>query len=369
MTIAASNPKAEPVCTTQFEPAKEADPNTQPYLPGLELIAPFVEHTDNNQSNTVEFFDALVVFSMDHAREGQRFIEVEKVFRGRTFKVRVAPATVERGGKPIMVLPGLRENLVEKALRKIASEDQEHLGVTFNTDTKNAEFWVKFTLYQLRKTLSGQGHDFKISQLVEALEVLRGARLTITGEIGAFADGADTNYLQSLVWRRKRTNDVAGKEYKICAKLHPYITRSIVDRTFRQIDFAKLMQPKNELARWLFQRMSHNYIQADHLAHVSWQRGSKNAGYHLSLLTIIRETGLSFASLKYAMAAVRTALEVLRKHDILRSTTWLGEPFKGWEEVKHYGDSKGGRKPITDVIFYLFPSLSVTEDIIKAGRK
>lgn len=347
----------------------EPNPYTEPYLPGLEIIAPFVDHTDDGKSNTVELFDALVIYSMDHARDNARFLDATKVFRGRTYNVRVTPAAVPRDGKPAMVLPGLRESLVEKALRKIASEDLDNIGATQKESNGSAEVWVKFSLYQLRKTLAEQGHHFTIAQLEEAINVLQGARLTVTGDLGEYIDGANTNFLQSVVWRKKKTGDEEGREFKICAKLHPYITHSILARTFRQIDFAKLMRPKNDLAQWIYIRLSHNYTQASDSDYIKFKMQDKNAGYHLALSTIIRETGCSFATTSKAVRAVRAALTVLSKQDVLMSKDWTGRPFQGWEEIVQYDDSNGGRRPIKDVIFHLFPSMAVVDDIVKANQK
>lgn len=351
---------------------KDADLPAQPFLPGLELVAALVDHTDDGKSNTVEMFDALVVYSVEHAREGARYIETQKRFRGQTFTVRVMPANVKRAdGRVAPILPGMRENLVEKALRKIAAEDLGNLGVTDKDG--NAEVWVKFTLHQLRRTLAEQKHEFKISQLVEALEVLQGAVMTYTADVPATTpteEGAiKSGILQTVVWRRKKKGDEEGREYRVAAKLHPLITRSILQRTFRQIDFGRLMKPKNELARWLYTKLSHNYIQASEGDLFLYQGGNKKAGYHLSLSTIVRETGSRYAETHAALRAVRTALTVLRKHDVLRATNWLGQPFRGWEEEISYGPAKGGRPPVQDVVFTLFPSTAVIEDIIHANEK
>lgn len=337
----------------------------QTYLPGLDLVAAFVENTPEGKSNTAELFDALITFSMDHAREGQRFIEAQKVFRGRHFGVQISPATIKRNGKPVLILPGIRENLIEKALRKIAAEDMAALKVT--EQGGHAEVWVKFTMYQLRRILSSQGHSFNIAQLEEGLQVLQGAQVKITGEVAECEEGAISHILQTVVWRKKTSGDEEGRSHKNMAKFHPFITQSILQKTFRQIDFAKLMRPKNELARWLYTRLSHNYTQASEDDFMKWQMGDPTAGYHLSLQTIIRENGLRFRDTSTALKSVRTALKALRQQDVLRGTDWRGEEFIGWTEKIQFGFSKGGRRPINDVVFHLFPSVAVVDDIIKAN--
>jgi len=338
-----------------------------PLLPGLELVAPFVQHTEPGKSNTVELFDALVLLSTDHSRQNEKFLDATKVFRGRTYHVRMSPAVVKRrDGKPAMILPGARENLVEKVLRKIAAEDVDSVGVTLRDG--NAEVWVKFSIYKLRKTLAEQGHHFTTSQLAEALTVMQGCKLSVTGETADEIAGIESGILQTVIWRKAKRGDKEGESYRVCAKLHPFITRSILARTFRQIDFARLMRPKNELARWLYIRLSHNYTQAAEDDLVSFHMGNKRAGYHISLSSIIRETAISYSDTRMALRAVRTALAVLRSQDVLRCVDMVGKEFQGWCEDITLGEARGGRKPIKDVLFTLFPSQAVIEDIIKANR-
>ncbi len=261
----------------------------------------------------------------------------------------------------------MRENLIEKGLRKIAAESLDNLSVTDKDGSPDV--WVDFTLYKLRQTLAEQGHEFKISQLVEGLEVMQGAIFTYSADIPAADEeaGIKSGILQAVVWKRKKKGDEEGRQYRVSAKLHPLITRSIVQRTFRQIDFARLMRPKNELARWIYTRLSHKYRQAAESDLWRYQGGEKGAGYHLALSTIVKETGSRYADNRSALRAVRTALAILRKHDVLRATNWVGQDFAGWVEEVTFGPAKGGRPPIQDVVFTLFPSTTVIDDIIRAN--
>lgn len=350
-------------------PLTPASDNT-PDLPGLELVAPFVDTTEDGKSNTIELFDALMTYSGEHAREGLRFIEATKHFRGRTFQVRISPAVIKRkNGAPATILPGLRENLVEKTLRKMAADDLSNIAAP-RAENGHLEVWVRFTLYRLRKVLAEQNHHFTIAQLEEALKVLQGSRLEVSGDIDNDAvAGRTANILQDVAWCKRKTGDKEGREHTIAAKFHPFVTRSIVQRTFRRIDFARLMRPKNELARWIYLRMSHNYTQAGEMDLYEFQiNKNERAGYHLSLTTILRETGFTYADTTRALRAVRRALTTLREQDVIMKTDWLGKEFPGWIEVPSYGPAKGNRPPLQDCRFVLFPSQSVIDDVIKANR-
>jgi hypothetical protein len=283
--------------------------------------------------------------------------------------VKVAPAVLKKDGKPILILPSRRENLVEKALRKLAVDDVNALSVK-QSDKGETEVWVRFTIHQLRTILEEQGHGYKTAELSEALTVLTGAKMTITGETPDEIGGIEgSGIIDKLIWRKHKVGDEEGRSFHVSAKFHPLVTRSLLERTFRRIDFAKLMRPKNELARWLYSRLSHNYLQADATDLVKFQMGDKHRGYSLSLTTIIRETGLKFTNNRLAVRAVRDALGVLREHDIIRGRTWTGEEFPGYiEEITHGPRAGRGRPAIQDVTWRLFPSDAVIDDIIEANK-
>lgn len=346
-----------------------AEQEHQLALPGLDLVRDFVEATEDGKSNTIELFDAIVTYSSEHSRSNDRFLKAVKTFKGSTYKVSVAPAAIERGEKSVQVLPGRRENLVEKALRKIASDNLGALDVT--EDKSGAkDVWVKFTMYQLRKILGEQGHGFNAGQLEEALQVLTGTKITVTGENDEEIQGwSGSAILQEIVWRKRKKGDADGRDYRIRAKFHALVTNSIMQRTFRMIDFQRLMRPKSELARWLYTKISHNFTQAGEDDLIRFEMGEKNRGYHISLSTIIRENGLQYADLRLAVRAVRSALAVLREHDILRGQSWAGKEFTGYIEEATYAEKPGrGRPPLREVVWTLFPSEAVINDIIKANR-
>jgi len=70
----------------------------------------------------------------------------------------------------------VREELVEPALRKMAVQRQ--IEARLQEDPKSGRVMVlRSTLSELRAELKAAGHDFKIDQLRDALEVLRRAML------------------------------------------------------------------------------------------------------------------------------------------------------------------------------------------------
>lgn len=345
-------------------------------LPGFaELIQPFVEQTPDDKSNTFEIYDALVLYSNSHSRlHDGAVLKATKRVKGQVYTVTMTPALVRSATNDRItssILPGEREELVEKALRKIASESLEHMDISEDENGERA-VRVNFTMYQLRKRLSAQGHDFKVSHLQEALEVLQGAMLTIRVEGKGKEAGVKSSIISDVAWSKSINGDEEGRAYKVSARLHPLLTRCIITRTFRQIDYKKLMRTSSTLARWLYVRMSHNYTQAklgEALSEICRQHGDRHYGYHLSLSTILEENDLEYSRTRDAIRAVRTALASLATQGVLQ-TDIHGDNFQGWTESIRYQEQAParGRRPVEDVIFHLFPSVSTINDIIAANE-
>ena len=89
--------------------------------------------------------------------------------------------------------------------------------------------------------------------------------------------------------------------------------------------------PKRPLARWLTQRMSHNYRQARKNSYVD------NDGYHIALKTILDERGLlREIRLRDNLKSVREALAEMKQGRIFRKS----HPF---DEKPIYAQARGGR--------------------------
>ena len=138
--------------------------------------------------------------------------------------------------------------------------------------------------------------------------------------------------------------------------LNPLITRSILEKTFRSISYERLMALDSPLARWLYERLSHNFRQAEKAGAL------KNFGYNISLATILRESGISVESrIRNSVAAVRKALTQLCDQGVL-------DRLKPYEESLSYGPKpKRGLAPFIGAVWILYPSISVVEEIIKGN--
>jgi len=321
----------------------------------LALFDDFVSRTPEGYSNTIELFDAILKYSSRRVRKTPEPDVRVVTFRSKEVRVTITPAVIKRRGTPaVIVMPGQREDLVEKALRKLAAESATTWGVEQDQVGKPA-FALKFTLYQLRKLLQETGHDFKIAEIDEALRVLQGSNIEFDGVIDDFVTGQVSGILTSYTYVKRR-KDVSGNRSYGEVKFHPLVNASIVQRTFRRIDFKALMELKVDLARWLYQRFSHNYIQAstDDL----WDT---KKGYHISLHTILRESGMDRRSrMRDNLKVVRDALNNLKASNIIDA---FSEDLR-----REKPTGKPGQASIIDAVWTLRASQKFVEDVIAANQ-
>jgi len=257
--------------------------------------------------------------------------------RGEGYHVIIRPARlVDREGKEKEYYPGIREELVEDALRKLALEQ-------FNGAYFDNQAGVQFTVYQLNKELQSLGHEFKRSSLVDALRICSGVLLTIAKEDGDLV--MESPIFPLLLLGRKQDWVKHPKDTRCYVKFHPLVTQSIGCLTYRQFDYASYMHYTHRLSRWLHKRLAHNYSQAG-LLHP----------YTIRLSTILRDSG-THHSLRASNNArqVEEALTALQERDIVMSLT---------RDVL-----RGPRHSLVDITYTLLPTMTFIEEVKKANRR
>jgi hypothetical protein len=231
----------------------------------------------NRYSNTIELYDFTpkYVWGKQQRINGEflRPIERDFVCRSKHYRVAIMPARVKgKDGVYRDHFPGKREELVEDALRKIATKGQSvMLGELAS---------VKFSFYELQQELKRNGHDYKISQLKEALIVCGGTHLAITSANG------DSMMMSSMFecigmhtredWKKN------GKKSSAFVRFNSLVTEGINNRQFRLYNYDKVMGYSSSIARQLHKRMSHHYKQASYFD-----------PFTIHLMTIIRDFGLT----------------------------------------------------------------------------
>ena len=316
-----------------------------------------VAHTPDRYTNTVDFFDQAMIYSA-------RRVQPRSQIRARVIRIGVtechvelSTAVVQRGDAVLDISPGERESLVEKALRKLACEPGDSRRAVAVDGKGTPRLRVKFTLSELRRSLTVVGHNFKLSELREALVVLMRCSLVLRVEQpdGKTFRELEGTILQNLVVTGNTADPSDGNTF-FTVSFHPAIEGGLLACTFRRIDYEILLKLKSDLARWLYLRISHNYRQAEARALVD-----PKLRYHLSLKTIIADRGelTSATRQRDVLRAVRSAFEELVAAGL------IFPPIL----VSNVAIKVGrGRKGRADVIFHVAGTQKLIDDIVEANR-
>lgn len=264
----------------------------------------FLQPEEQHYSNTVELYDFMPKYHWGKTeRIGGKFLEsLEREFecRGAKYKIEVAPAVIkDRDGVKRYYYPSKREELVEDALRRIATT-----GKGIFLDDRAA---VTFTLYQLQQELKRNGHSYSKDQIKDALLICARTNITVTT-----ADGTAvlvSNVFETLGLKTRDDWKDAGRKEKAFVRFNSLVTESIKSGAYRQLDYEKAMSYTNVIARQLHKRMSHHYIQA-----------SLTQPYSIMLSTIIRDFGLAeYERPSLNLRQVVKALDEMKEKNVLLS--------------------------------------------------
>jgi hypothetical protein len=304
----------------------------------FEMVLP----SEKDYSNTIELYDFIPKYVWGRVeRIQEKFLEpVEREFecRGARYRVRIAPARVQdQDGISRDYFPGKREELVEDALRKLATEGQ---GIFLNDEAA-----VTFTLYQLQQELKRTGHTYSITQLKEALMVCVSTTLHLTDENGQAMLASSMFDMIGLQTREDWEGQ--GEKAKAFVRFNGLVTSSIRNNTFRQFNYEVSMGYQNIISRQLHKRMSHHFTQAS-IAHP----------YTIHLSTVIRDFGLTaYEKLSHNLRDVETALKEMVLKDVLLKY-----------ELDKIPDKNRGNK-IADVKLILYPHPKFSSEVVNANKK
>jgi hypothetical protein len=279
-------------------------------------------------SNTIELYDFMPKYHWGKVeRIGGEFLRVLKrefECRGTKYKIEVAPAVItDPDGKERYYYPSKREELVEDALRRLATTDK---GV-FLDDRAGATF----TLYQLQQELKKNGHSYDIAQLKDALLICNRTNITVTT-----ADGKailSSSMFETLGLNSREDWKGTGSKTKAFVRFNSLVTESIKKGAFRQLDYEKAMSYSSVVARQLHKRISHHFTQA-----------GITTRYEIKLSTIIRDFGLAkYARPSLNLSHVLKALDEMKKKFVLLS-------YDVQKELDH-----SNRNKLIDAKFILTP--------------
>jgi hypothetical protein len=304
----------------------------------FELLLP----QERGLSNTIELYDFIPKYHWGKVEriggEFLRALEREFECRGQKYKVKIRPASIEdKDGMERYYYPSKREELVEDALRKFIAEGQ---GV-FLDDAAG----VTFSLYQLQEELRRNGHSYNKQEIKDALLICARTNITVTSEDGSAV--LVSNLFETVGLQTRESWKGNGQKTRAFVRFNALVSKSIQSRTFRQINYEKVMSYKTVIARQLHKRMSHHYIQA-----------SISNPYHILLSTIIRDLGLTlYDRLRDNLRDVQIALDEMKLKDVLLS----------YKIEKVLENSK--RNKLLDAKFILIPNPAFAGEVTRANKR
>lgn len=295
--------------------------------------------SERNRSNTVEFYDFVPKYVWGKvSRINNTFLNtIKRDFecRGQNFSVRIAPARVEDSdGTEKDHFPGKLEELVEDALRKLATE-----GHGLFLDNEAA---VTFSLYELQQELKRTGHSYSIDQIKNAIMVCVGTTIQITDETGStlFAD----HLFETVGLQTREDWKGQGEKTKAFVRFNSLVTKSIREGTYRQFNYEVAMRYRTVVARQLHKRMSHHFTQA-----------SIHIPYTILLSTVIRDFGLTqYAQTRDNLRDVSMALDEMKEKEVL---------------LKYEVQRIVEKRKLADARLILIPHPKFASEVMQANRK
>lgn len=321
--------------------------------PQLNLFQNFLYNEPEEKdklSNAVDLWDSVPRYSVSRkaANKARENGDLPDAYittfhhRGRVYGCTITPANVrDVDGNRGYFYPGATEELVEDALRKLATD--QHAGFF---DKPNYRSGVVFSLYALREELAKRGHARSYQQIIMALNVLSGAIIEIELRDGEKGEAlVKSPYLPSMVAvSKQRLRDDPNAKWMV--QFHPFVTDSINQVTYRQFNYHLMMGHPTQLARWLHKQLVLKYTFAD-----------LSKPFEMRYSTVKRDSGLlsSYSRERAAIEALETSFKDLQAQNIISSL-----------ERK---DLTGPRKKLLDVVFKIWPSMEFIKEAKAANKR
>lgn len=266
----------------------------------FEVTSLIVKEQKNPYSNSIDFYDAIPKYfwGKQDKKNQPKAVKRKFVYQNVAYNVLIQPAILEaKDGTLETHFPGEREELVEDALRKLASEGN---GIFLDNHAS-----VLFSLYELRQELKRMGHGYSNVQIKEAIIICGKTNMQVKQEDGkAIFIG---NLFETVGLKTQEDWKGQGTKTKAFVRLNFLVTRSIKEKTFRLVNYDKLMSYKKSLSRWLHKRISHNYRQA-----------SETDLYTISLSRIINDSGVKqYKDFRNHLCKIKDAVEEMKVKEVL----------------------------------------------------
>jgi hypothetical protein len=309
--------------------------------------------TDN--SRTLAFWDLLPwhLVSRNRSRNIPRAMTFEgvKIDDRCEATVILTPAIVDDK----IIFPGVREELVERALRKMTVHKLAESQLQANPQDNSLAVAIVFSLHQLRQELIHTGHDFKLEHIREALQVMRLCNVTVECQRDSFVHGKAGPILPTLEYVAD-PDDPTGKLTLYRVTFHPLASAAILGELYHPINYMRVMNLTQPLARWVTNLLNVRFRYAT--------RGiaEKKRSFRLTLKRVLTDSGMQREPRLFDnIDRIREAIKELREAGFLDR----GMTLEQIETLKH--EKTAGRPKISDAEWELYPSAQFAKEIIEGN--
>jgi hypothetical protein len=330
-------------------------PSVPAKSPQYDLFGNFFGGNKNDQSNSIDFWDAIPKNSVSLRVQSQmrddkgRLPVHQYAFEHHpspkadnpTYHclLSIQPASIElEDGSRQDFYPSADEELIEEVIKKIFSD--QRYGIH---DAPASKSWVRFSINMIRKELQARGKTRSDTEIKRSLEILSRAVIEVTME-GQGAKKTYTTPIISELGRVSRSDYLDDPTAMWTARLPVLVSTAINQLAFRQFNYGLSMSLSSQIARWLHKRLSHEYVNADIYT-----------PYKILFTTIERDSGLlHHTRMTRNIETVDSALQELEKKRMLYA-------YKAEKRCK-------GRA-IIDVLYELTPSLDFVKEMKAANAR
>ncbi len=317
----------------------------------IDIFQSFLCNNDEQRekmSNAIPLWDCLPLYSVSRQmahkmrKEGTfpQLLIRNSQYKGSKITIEIQPARILENGVVTEYYPGGNEELIESALRKIATLQNHGY-----YDESNPSYGVTFSIFQLRKELKNRSHTRSYQEIVLSLRIMARSSIEINAENKKTKIYDVCNYFSRLssVSRVDLEQDPHARWY---VEFHPLITKALRAIDYRQFNYELMMSHDTQLTRWL-----HKYLVA------KFTYAARGQKFEIRFSTIKRDSGLleSFGSHRKAMQYVRKALAELANKGILEPKLLR---INDQENLIPFDEAKilGERGQIEDVVYTLYPA-------------
>lgn len=257
-----------PVLTTTAKQMKKPPKDPIKSLQ-LDLFSQFVTNDQSQVSNTIELWERIPKYffttkQVEKLRTDKGLAEPYKwtyTENGNNYIVSIQPALIEqKNGSYKAFFPGVTEELIEEALKKIFSDQQYAIH-----DPENQESWVKFSLSMIQRELKIRGRTRDLNEIKRAIVVMSKCNIALSKNNKEIWNG---NILQDLV-TVGRDEYLASTDTHHVARLPLFISHSINNLDYRQFNYDRLMNCDEQLTRWIYKRLINRFTQASQITEYS----------------------------------------------------------------------------------------------------